>query len=419
VPTDRRLPLWAGRTAALLGILLVALSLRTSVAALSPIISFISRDVPLDPLVLGIIGAAPPVTFALAGLATPWLSHRIGLERSLLVAAGLMAIGQVARALAPDSGLLVAATVVTLVGAGLGNVLLPPVVKRYFADRITQVTTSYAVLISLSTAMPALLAVPFATALGWRFSLGVWFLIALAAVVPWIVASVAHLRARDAARADVGDPDEVEAEPRLEGRMVHSPVAWAVMIAFSISSINVYAFFAWLPNLLVQTAHVSHGEAGALLALYAIMGFPCSLLVPYLAGRIRNVGVILYVAVALFFVGDAGLLLAPAAAPILWVAFAGLGPLLFPLSLVLINARTRTHEGSVALSGFVQGVGYIIATASPLVFGLLEQGTGTWAASLAFVFVLSLAAIPAGIILSRGRFVEDELAASESRRPQS
>ncbi|HEX4058447.1 MAG TPA: MFS transporter [Galbitalea sp.] len=423
MPTDRRLPLWAGRTAALLGILLVALSLRTSVAALSPIITFISHDVSLSPLVLGIIGVAPPVTFALTGLATPWLSHRLGLERSLLVAAGLMAIGQIARALAPTAGLLVTATVVTLVGAGLGNVLLPPVVKRYFSDRITQVTTSYAVLISLSTAMPALLAVPFASAFGWRFSLGVWFLIAVAAIVPWIVASVVHLRSRAAARQDAAngdkDEDEAEAEPRLEGRMIHSRVAWAVMIAFSISSINVYAFFAWLPDLLVQTAHVSSAQAGALLALYAIMGFPCSLLVPYLAGRIHNVGLILYVAIGLFFVGDAGLLFAPAAAPILWVAFAGLGPLLFPLSLVLINARTRTHAGSVALSGFVQGVGYIIATASPLVFGLLEQVTHSWAASLAFLFVLSLAAIPAGIILSRGHFVEDELAAAESRRLQS
>jgi CP family cyanate transporter-like MFS transporter len=411
VPADRPLPLWAGRTAVLLGILLIALSLRSSVAALSPIINLIVRDVPLSPLVLGIIGAAPPVTFAVTGLATPWLSRRLGLERSLLVAAVLMAVGQVARAVAPNAALLVGATVVTLVGAAIGNVLLPPVVKRYFPDRITHVTTMYAVLISLSTALPALLAVPIATALGWRVALGVWFLIALAAVAPWIVASIAHLRERNAARLAPVDED-ITPEPQLERRLFRSPVAWAVMITFSISSINVYAFFAWLPSLLVDTAGVSRGEAGALLALYAIMGFPASLLVPYLAGRMRNIGVLLYVSVALFFVGDAGLVLAPSAAPILWVAFAGLGPLLFPLSLVLINARTRTHAGSVALSGFVQGVGYIIAAASPLVFGLLEQATGSWIPSLGFLFVLTLAAIPAGIILSRGRILEDELSRS-------
>ena len=188
------------------------------------------------------------------------------------------------------------------------------------------------------------------------------------------------------------------------------------MITFSVSSINVYAFFAWLPSLLVQTAHVSSGEAGALLALYAIMGFPGSLLVPWLAGRMRNVGILLYVSLGFLFVGDAGLLLAPAAAPVLWVAVAGLGPFLFPLALVLINARTRTHRGSVALSGFVQGVGYIIAAVSPLAFGLLEQATGSWTLSLCFLFVLSLATIPAGIILSRGHYLEDELARRRAGR---
>ena len=411
MPADRTLPLWAGRTAALIGILLVAFSLRSSVAALSPIVSFIAHDIPLSPLVLGVIGAAPPITFAATGLATPWLSRRLGLERSLLVAAGLMALGQIARAVAPNAVFLVIATVVALIGAAIGNVLLPPVVKKYFPDRITQVTTIYAVLISLSTALPALLAVPLATAVSWRFSLGVWFVFSALAAVPWIVASLARIRDRNAARAGA-DPDaeSVESEPRLEGRLFRSPVAWAIMATFSISSINVYAMFAWLPSLLVQTAHISSGEAGTLLALYAIMGFPGSLLVPWLAGRMRNVGILLYVALGLLAVGDAGLIFAPAAAPILWVAIAGLGPLLFPLSLVLINARTRTHVGSVALSGFVQGVGYIIAAASPLAFGLLEQASGNWTLSICFLFLLSLAAVPAGIVLARGRYLEDDLA---------
>lgn len=415
MPEDvRPLPIWAGRAAALIGVLLVALSLRSSVAGLSPIINLVAKDVALDPLVLGIVGAAPPVTFALTGLATPWLSRRLGLERSLLLAAALMAVGQFTRALAPDSALLVVSTVVTLVGAAIGNVLLPPIVKRYFPDRITQVTTIYAVFISLSTALPALLAVPFANALGWRFSLGVWFLIALSAIAPWTVASVSHLRRRNAERENPAT-DAVESEPQLEARLFRSPVAWAIMITFSISSINVYAMFAWLPSLLVTSAHVSHAGAGALLALYSIMGFPCSLLVPWLAGRMRNVGVLLYVALGVLLVGDGGLAFFPTVAPALWVAIAGLGPLLFPLSLVLINSRTRTHAGSVALSGFVQGVGYIIAAISPLTFGLLEQATGTWTLSLVFLFVLSLAAVPAGIILSRGRVLEDDLARRASR----
>jgi CP family cyanate transporter-like MFS transporter len=410
--TDRRLPLWAGRTAALLGILLIALNLRTVVAALSPILNLVERDVPLNPVVIGIIGAAPPLTFALAGLITPWLSRRLGLEALVLIAVGIMAIGQLARALAPGSAVLVISTALALLGAGIGNVLLPPLVKRYFPDRMTQVTTGYAVLISFSTALPALAAVPIATAFGWRASLAVWFVLALTAIVPWIVAS--RSRSRQLQLAQDGE-DVVESEPALEATLFRSPVAWAIMITFCLSSLNVYAAFAWFPSMLVSIAHVTPAEAGSLLALYAIMGFPGALVVPAIASRMKNVGILIYVAAAFLLIGDAGLLLLPTVATVLWIVLAGLGPLLFPLSLLLINQRTRTHTGSVALSGFVQGVGYIIAAASPLAFGILHQLSGSWMPSILMLAIVTLAAIPAAIILGRHRYLEDDLARRTKR----
>jgi MFS transporter, CP family, cyanate transporter len=413
-PSERHLPLWAGRTAALLGVLLVALNLRTIVAALSPIVNLVDRDIPLNPVVIGIVGAAPPLMFALAGLVSPWLSRRLGLEALVLIAVGIMALGQIARALAPGSAVLVISTALALLGAGIGNVLLPPLVKRYFPDRITQVTTGYAVLISFSTALPALAAVPVATAFGWRASLAVWFVLALTAVVPWMIASRSRARAVQLAR-DSEDEDVVESEPALEATLFRSPVAWAIMITFCLSSLNVYAAFAWFPALLVETAHVSPAGAGSLLALYAIMGFPGALVMPAIASRLTNVGIPIFVAAAFFLIGDAGLLLAPTVATALWIVLAGLGPALFPLSLMLINQRTRTHTGSVALSGFVQGVGYIIAAASPLAFGILHQASGSWTPSILMLAVVTLAAIPAAIILNRHRYLEDDLAARSSR----
>lgn len=408
MPTDRRLPLWAGRTAALLGILLLALSLRSAVAALSPIVDQISHDLSLGAVVLGIIGAAPPVTFAVTGLFAPWISRRVGLEGGLLISAAAMVVGHIARSLAPNSTMLIVATTLTLAGAGLGNVLLPPVVKRYFPDRITQVTALYAVLISVSTALPALAAVPVANGYGWRASLGVWAVLALAALAPWIVATVHHRR--ELARLRASDETQgLETEPKLEGRLVHSVIAWAVTVSFAVSSINVYAAFAWMPQLLVDTAHVSQSEAGDLLSLYAFMGLPAALVVPVLAARLKNVGVLMYFAVGCFIVGYGGLIFAPAAAPVLWVVISGIGPMLFPIALVLINSRTRTHAGSVALSAFVQGVGYIIAAVSPLMFGILHEVTGSWTPSILFLLLLSLPAIPAGLILAKSRYLEDDL----------
>ena len=187
----------------LLGIMLVSLSLRTAVAALSPIVDHITGEVPFDNLALAIVGSAPPIAFAVAGLLTPLLARRVGLERALLIAVGRMIVGHLGRALAPSSTLLVVATVVTLLGVGVGNVLLPPVVKRYFPDRVGLVTAIYATILSVSTAVPALVAVPIADAAGWRVSLGVWFVVAATAAIPWIPLA---LRARRPSREADGPP---------------------------------------------------------------------------------------------------------------------------------------------------------------------------------------------------------------------
>lgn len=49
-----------------LGILLVALNLRTAASSISPIASQIAVDIPLDNTGLGLIGMVPPVIFAVS-----------------------------------------------------------------------------------------------------------------------------------------------------------------------------------------------------------------------------------------------------------------------------------------------------------------------------------------------------------------
>ncbi|MBM7093981.1 MFS transporter, partial [Streptomyces sp. S12] len=61
-----------------------------------------------------------------------------------------------------------------------------------------------------------------------------------------------------------------------------------------------------------------------------------------------------------------------------WVALIGLGPSTFPLALTLINLRTRTPAGSAALSGFMQGLGYTLSCAGPLLFGWLHERSHGW-----------------------------------------
>ncbi|CAN5437242.1 MFS transporter [soil metagenome] len=407
---------WRGRILPFAGIILVALSLRTAVAAVSPIIDHVSRELPLSAELISLLGAVPPVAFAVSGLLAPTISRRVGLDRTLLFAIVVMVLGHLGRAIAPSSGVLLGATIMTLVGVGVANVLLPPIVKRYFPDRIGSVSAIYITIISFGASIPALVAVPVADSAGWRASLGIWFLVAATAAIPWVGMLLRERRARasdssDGAGADADAGAALdELEPALAGRMAHSVIAWAMVGCFGAAAFVSYATFAWLPSILVDTAGLTPGEAGSLLALWAFMGFPSGILAPILAARLKNSGPVLAAGVLFVVLGYGGLLVAPTAVPVLWVVLSGLGPILFPLTLALINLRTRTHAGAVALSGFVQGIAYGIGALGPVVIGLIHGATGSWTIPLLVMVVVGMAlGTPAVFLLARRRFVEDEL----------
>jgi CP family cyanate transporter-like MFS transporter len=394
-------PLWAGRTLALIGIVAVAFNLRSAVASLSPILVALERDIPLSALAVGFLGMLPPLCYAVFGILTPVLARRFGLEATLVVSLGALVVGLSGRGLATSTGWLLTASAVTFAAIGVGNVLLPPLVKRYFPDRIGLLTTVYVTAMSVSTFLPPLVAVPVADAAGWRVSLGLWGVVALASLVPWI-ALIVHPRREIPAEL----PEE--AEPGLLRYAFRSPLAWALMIVFAVSGFNAYALFAWLPLILQETAGSSPAEAGALLSLFAAMGLPAALAVPVLAARHGAVRWLVAVGAVSLVLGYLGLILWPATATWAWVALVGIGPLFFPLALVLINLRTRTHAGAVALSGFVQSVGYVAVAIGPLAVGLLHDATGEWTLPLVFLLASAVPAAIAGAVVARPRFFEDE-----------
>ena len=147
-----------------------------------------------------------------------------------------------------------------------------------------------------------------------------------------------------------------------------------------------------------------------LLAVTGIISVPGAFIAPLLVARLRNVGWLIAAGVASFVFGYLGLLLAPATLTLLWVLLIGSGSILFPVCLVLINVRTRTHGGTVALSGFAQGVAYALGALGPLLVGLLHDVSGGWTLPLLFLLAVTLVATIPAITLARPAFVEDELA---------
>lgn len=406
---------WAGRILVLLGILLSAFNLRTAVTSLTPLLDTLGDTFGFGSTMTGVFGMVPTAAFALFGVLTPRIAHRIGLERTALLSMALAAGGLLMRSCADSTASLLLGSAVALAGMGIGNVVLPPLVKRYFPDKVGTVSTAYITILQIGTMLPALAAVPVAQAAGWRVSLGIWSLVAVAAALSWL-AVMWQERQRGHVLAALHDqavqPDDEAPElvqPPVRGKVWRSPLAWGMSLMFGMTSLITYTMFTWLPKLLAESG-ASQAFGGTMTALFSALGLLGALTIPAIAVRVRNPFPLVIGCTLAYVVAFSGLLLAPMQWPVLWVVMLGLGPSTFPLSLTLINLRTRTHGGSAAMSGFMQGVGYSLSCLGPLLFGMLHDASHGWGLPFAFLSLCVVVMVLGAWRACRPRMLEDHWA---------
>ncbi|GAA0989709.1 CynX/NimT family MFS transporter [Nocardiopsis tropica] len=391
-------PRTRGRTLALIAIVCAALNLRLVVTSLSPLLATVGEEFGFTAVVVGVFGTLPLIAFAVFGLVTPAIMRRLGPEATAALSMLLTGAGQVVRSFAPDTGTLLVLTGIALTGAALGNVVLPPLIKQYFPDRLAALSTVQMVAIHAGALFPPLVAVPLAETMGWRFALGAWSVLALAAALLWALqgrrvrrdapAVAASGRRSGAVPADgAGPEDAAGAGPARPIWRVGT--AWRMALLFGMVTWNVFTLFTWLPALLTGAGH-SPAAAGAMVSLMVGSSLLFGLVAPTLTLRAVNTFPIVALGLTGYAVGYLGVAAAPQLAP-LWVVCLGLGTSLFVVTMTMINARSTTARGSAALSGFVQGAGSGIALGGPLLFGLLRELTGGWTASYALVAGGSLA----------------------------
>ena len=338
-------------------------------------------------------GYAPPLAFALFGGLTPHLIPQLGLEKSLLLAMALVCTGQLTRSFTNDIWLFGITSTISLAGMGIGNVLIPPVIKSYFPDRIGFVTSIYAAVIAISAAIPSLVAVPVTQVGGWRVSTGMWSGLALVALVPWLLLMSGSRKP-------------------AQGYLSHQyiawrwPTTWAVTLLFSVGALSNYTMIAWLPKILTSSAGVDQATSGTMLSLYNLIGIPHGLLVPNILTRTRRPLYVVVFGIACMLVGYFGLAYLPVYSWV-WIFPSGIGLMLIPIGLTLINLRSRTEDGATVLSGFTQGAGYLLGAAGPIIVGGLHSLTGSWLAAFWFMIVMSVVALGAGSVAVQPKYIED------------
>ncbi|MGM7422388.1 MFS transporter [Cellulosimicrobium sp. CpK407] len=394
VPAGRvRLTLWAG-----LAVALTAINLRTAVTGFTPLLETIGADLGYGVAVAGLLGTVPAVSFGLFGFLAPVVTRRFGLERTATVALALTALSLVLRAASPSTGWLVASTVLALAGIGAANVVIVPLVKAWFPDRIALWTSLYLILMQTGQFVAPLLAVPVAEATSWRFSVGIWAGPAALAAVVWLVLAT-RMPANHHAP---GTSTAVGARPRI-GR---SSTVWGLVVLFAAISLSNYGIITWVPAVLTD-AGGSAALGGTMVALYSAWGMAAALVVPHLATRLANPFVVVVVCAVVLVTGYVGLLLSPLDGTALWMCALGIGVSTFPLCMTLINRRTRTPQTASAVSGFVQGLGYALACFGPIGLGLLREATGSWSVPLLVLAATAVPGVVGGWFACRPRFVED------------
>ncbi len=392
---------------AIAGVILIAANLRAAVSGLSPIYDIVSRDVPLGIDARALLGSLPPIGFVIGGLITPSLTRRIGLEWNLVVLVLTIVAGHLLRSVATDWTILALGSAIALVGSGMGNVSLPPVIKKYFPHHIGTMSATYIAFVSLGSVLPPLIGVPLSEAASWRLTMVLWAVFAALALIPWLM----HIRDTKQLTTNIEPP---RTGPPLNLR--RSPTAWAIAVAFSVSSITGYGMFAWLPDIAKDAAGMSELEAAVLLSIFAFAGTPMSVVMPLVAARVKNIGWLTAVGGMLISAGFGGMLLAPTVAPYLWVILFGTGPLLFPLALALINLRTESTAASLQLSSFTQFVAYSVAAVAPPLMGLSRAVTGNWDVALGALALTGLGTAWSAVVLVRNSTVESELASQPNQR---
>lgn len=386
----------ATRRAALLTALvfLVALNLRPALTTVGPLLPQIGADTGLGEGGQGLLGAVPLLAFGLASPLVHRVSRRLGAEPTVLLALLVLAASTLFRAYAGSAGLWIG-TVVVGGAIAVGNVLVPAIIKRDYATRVTFAIGVYSAFIALPAAAASALAVPIANATDWRGALAFWALPAVVVAALWLP------RVRGARAARRVAPLPTSAATTTLVSVWRQPTAWLVTAFMALQSTTFYVMVTWLPTIEAASG-VSEAQAGIHLFVYLLVGVPAGLAIPALMRREHQVVAAVTASVPMV-VGVTGLMLAPELG-LLWAVIAGTGTgAALVVALGLIGLRGRTHDETTQLSGMAQSLGYLLAAAGPVAVGTLAERSGSWDGPLALVLGVAGLQVLVAVVAGRDR----------------
>jgi MFS transporter, CP family, cyanate transporter len=384
-------------TLVLVGLVLLSFNLRPAAVSVGPVLEEVRTGLGLSGPQTGLLTSLPVLAFAVFGALAPGLARLIGLHRAAALSLVAVVLGLGGRAFAQQGVAFLELSAVALAGMATANVLLPSLVKLHFPDRIGRATAIYTTALATGLTSAFLLTVPISDVFGsWRAGLGAWAFTALIALVPWIGLAThdRHL--------------ERDSRSITFGNVAHTRIGWAMVLFFGLQSLQAYSIFGWFAQLWRDSGY-NATQAGLLVGIVAAVSIPLSLWLPAAAARRRDQRGMILTVVSCYLVGYGMLLINAHALAVPAALLIGVGCCVFPIVLTLIGLRAHTTDGTAALSGFTQSLGYLLAAVGPFLIGAIYDATGHWTTPLWVLMVLVLPLLAIGAYCGRPAYLEDQL----------
>lgn len=370
------------------GILLLAINLRAPFTALAPVLTLVQEHFSLSTSAVGVLTSLPLFAFAAFSPISATVAKRFGLERTIIGALMLVALGIALRSTGVVA-LLYCGTAVIGIGIAFGNVLLPSLIKRDFAASVASLTGAYALAMGAGGALGSALVTPVAHAYGWQIALAAFMVLPVVALLSWAPRWQAHETYTPATRRAVAS-----------GSVWRSALAWHVTLFMGFNAMIFYIAVSWLPSILIDqglTANQAGTMHGVLQLATAIPGLILATVLRRMPDqRPAAVCVSLISAVSLL-----GLVWAPGLA-VVWAALLGFGSgASMILGLTFIGLRTHSAAQAGALSGMAQCLGYLMAAAGPMLLGAIREWQGGWTVALILAAGIALLGAWAGMLAGR------------------
>ncbi|HCJ49960.1 MAG TPA: MFS transporter [Microbacterium sp.] len=369
--------------AALIGIIAIAVNLRSSTAGIGATLPAVQTDLGIPAALSAGLVVLPLLCYSAFAPISPVVERALGPRYTVVVALAVIAAGILLRSL-PGSVLLWVGT--GMLGAGIAvlNVVTPSIVKRTHPHRVPGVTSLYSAAQGGGAALATVLvAAILAHDPGqWRWALGSAIVFAVAGLAIWVPLAIGH-RPRPATSAPP------EPGPRARPNPWRQPLAWHIAGFMAMQSVVYYVLITWLPSIEQQA-----GTAPATTALHQTIlqaaGLISALLGSTIMARSKSQRPIVVIATAAMTIGVAGVLVHPHLGA-LWCAVIGAaGGLTLVTALSLFGLRTHRHDETVAVSAMSQAIAYLAAAIAPSVVGLVHDITGNWSVPLYLLLLLLL-----------------------------